>query len=581
MKVLPFIRSVAAPYWFYLTLASLNAIIFSSITVAVPFMVRCIVNAASEPCIDRMWQYGLIIIALECIVAASWRVADWAQLKYEPALRNTINQVVFKQLSLQPHRYFQNNFAGALSAKMSDIVIAIPAMIAFLINGLFFNVLTIAVTITTVASIHWLLAGALSLWALLFIAISSLTLKRLSFLTHRSAEAGSGVMARCVDAVTNMLSVRLFARYEEEKNIIAKAQATYLHATQKRRWYSLGINMAQSAGFTIYQAGCILLLIMLRAKNMVTPGDFALIIGVNLSLIDNLWHLSDKMKDFADQWGQTTQALDTFYEPLEVQDAPDAVPLQATNGEIVFHKVRFHYPGGEGLFQDKTLTIPGGQRVGLVGYSGGGKSTFVNLILRLYDLTGGEISIDNQNIAKVTQASLRNAIAFVPQEPSLFHRSVADNISYGNPKATEALIKAAAKKAAAHEFIMKLPEKYDTTVGERGTKLSGGQRQRIALARAILKEAPILILDEATSQLDTITEKEIQSSFTEWFEEHGDTNKQTTLVIAHRLSTLLHMDRILVFDKGHIVQDGTHAALLAQEGLYQSLWKVQTKEEPA
>jgi ATP-binding cassette subfamily B protein len=240
-----------------------------------------------------------------------------------------------------------------------------------------------------------------------------------------------------------------------------------------------------------------------------------------------------------------------------------------SQGHIEFSKVKFQYHGAYSLFQNKSVTIDAGQKVGLVGYSGSGKSTFVNLILRFYDVVEGQILIDGQDISKVTQESLRRAIAMIPQDPSLFHRSLMDNIRYGRLTASDEEVIAASQKAHADDFINVLPEAYEVLVGERGVKLSGGQRQRIAIARAVLKNAPILILDEATSQLDSVTESRIQDSLWELMQD------KTTLVIAHRLSTLLHMDRILVFDKGHIVEDGTHNELLNIRGLYKTLWDAQ------
>lgn len=254
---------------------------------------------------------------------------------------------------------------------------------------------------------------------------------------------------------------------------------------------------------------------------------------------------------------------------FEIQDKPDAVSLKCNSGQITFNNVKFHYDGTEPLFQNKSITIKTGQKVGLVGYSGGGKSTFVNLILRLYDVTDGAILIDDQDICNVTQDSLRAKIAMIPQDPSLFHRTLMENIRYGKIDASDDEVIEAAKKAHAHEFISKLPQGYESLVGERGVKLSGGQRQRIAIARAILKNAPILILDEATSQLDSVTESNIQESLWELMQD------KTTIVIAHRLSTLLHMDRILVFDQGKIIEDGTHQELLDKNGMYRILWNAQ------
>ena len=236
---------------------------------------------------------------------------------------------------------------------------------------------------------------------------------------------------------------------------------------------------------------------------------------------------------------------------------------------IVFDAVKFHYPETESLFNNKSVIIKAGEKVGLVGYSGSGKSTFVNLILRLYDVTGGNIFIDKQNIKDVNQNSLRQNIAIIPQDPYLFHRNLIENIRYGKITASDEEVIKAAKSAHADEFIRKLSKGYKSMVGERGIKLSGGQRQRIAIARAILKNAPILILDEATSQLDSLTENYIQETLWELMK------NKTTIVVAHRLSTLLRMDRILVFEKGKIIQDGNHNTLINTHGLYQTLWNTQ------
>lgn len=282
-----------------------------------------------------------------------------------------------------------------------------------------------------------------------------------------------------------------------------------------------------------------------------------------------LWMLGSDILHFSEITGNISQGLRIALAPKDILDKPNAKKLHVTQGRIVFDKVKFHYKNTEALFQNNSITIEPGQKVGLVGHSGGGKTTFTNLILRLYDVSDGRILIDGQDIRDVTQDSLHANIAMIPQDPSLFHRSLLENIQYGCVDASHKEIIAASKRAFAHDFITKLPEGYDALVGERGVKLSGGQRQRIAIARAVLKNAPILILDEATSQLDSITENQIQKSLWELMQ------GKTTIVIAHRLSTLLDMDRILVFDKGKIAEDGTHKELLKKNGLYKTLWDVQ------
>lgn len=310
-------------------------------------------------------------------------------------------------------------------------------------------------------------------------------------------------------------------------------------------------------------------LIHLYSKGLVSIGDFALILGLSMEVGHMMWYTMYQVDQFNQALGKARQSLNALMIPHDIKDKNKASELAVSRGYIEFSKVKFHYHGTYSLFQNKSVTIEAGQKVGLVGYSGSGKSTFVNLILRLYDVVEGQILIDGQDISEVTQESLRRAIAMIPQDPTLFHRSLMDNIRYGKLGTCDEEIISASQKAHAHEFISLLSGGYETLVGERGVKLSGGQRQRIAIARAILKNAPILILDEATSQLDSITEANIQESLWELMQ------RKTTLVIAHRLSTLLHMDRILVFDKGHIIEDGSHSELLMLGGLYKTLWDAQ------
>ena len=282
-----------------------------------------------------------------------------------------------------------------------------------------------------------------------------------------------------------------------------------------------------------------------------------------------LFSMAQEMLGFSQNFGAASQAIEILDYSIEIEDKPGSKDLQLTKGEIKFNKVKFNYKGVASIFHDKTIALAAKANIGLVGFSGGGKSTFVNLIMRLYDVSEGSIFIDDQDIRDVTLSSLRQSIATIPQDPSLFHRSVMDNIRYGRLNATDEEVIEAVKKARADDFIVKLSQGYDTFVGERGVKLSGGQRQRIAIARAILKDAPILILDEATSSLDSITEGKIQEALVEVMRD------KTTIVVVHRLSTLLNMDRILVFENGTIVEDGTHEELMKKDGLFKAMWNAQ------
>lgn len=286
----------------------------------------------------------------------------------------------------------------------------------------------------------------------------------------------------------------------------------------------------------------------------------------NVSLV--MLRIGDMAPEFFQALGIATQALSIMQDPQDLGDRPNTQELQISTGEIVFDNVDFHY-GEKKLFRNKHVRIRGKEKVGLVGFTGAGKSTFINLILRFFPLDSGKILIDEQEIAAVSLESLRRQIALIPQDPILFHRTLRENISYGNPEASEVEIIRIAKQAHCDEFIRNLPKGYEAKVGERGTKLSGGEKQRIAIARAMLADAPILILDEATSSLDSVTERYIQDSLEKLMQ------NRTTIVIAHRLSTLSRMDRILVFDQGKIVEEGTHEFLLSEDGLYARMWKMQ------
>jgi ATP-binding cassette subfamily B protein len=317
----------------------------------------------------------------------------------------------------------------------------------------------------------------------------------------------------------------------------------------------LGVN-----GFVIY----------LWLHHQITTGEVAQVFGTMWNIAAIMWAVGGSLPVFFQSFGTAKQAYSVMLDPQDMGDKPGAKELKVKTGEIIFENVSFSY-GEKKLFSNKYAHIRGGEKVGLVGFTGAGKSTFINLILRFFPLHSGKILIDGQDIADTTLESLRRQIALIPQDPTLFHRTLRENISYGKPEATEAEITQAAKLAHCDEFIRHISAGYEAKVGERGTKLSGGEKQRVAIARAILVDAPILILDEATSSLDSVTEKYIQDSLETLMQ------GRTTLVIAHRLSTLSRMDRILVFDQGKIVEEGTHTTLMSQNGLYARMWNMQIK----
>jgi ATP-binding cassette subfamily B protein len=424
-------------------------------------------------------------------------------------------------------------------------------------------------SLATMYFVHPLFFYGLLTWTICFMIISYFISRNIIGLAEDHATSESLLSGQLVDSISNTQNIRLFAQYTYESSYIMKALLATKQRFQAKQSFLIKFHSLQGISLTLMLAFMLYTLITLRMQGLVTIGDYALILGLSIEVGFTLWWVTEQIDYLNSAIGKCNQSLKVLLIPLEITDKEGAQPLIVMKGKITFENVKFHYKGSAPLFENLSITIPEGQKIGLVGYSGGGKTTFANLILRLFDITSGQILIDGQDIREVTQDSLRAQIGMIPQDPSLFHRTLMENIRYGRLDADDTTVIDAAKKAHAHEFITKLPQGYESLVGERGIKLSGGQRQRIALARAILKNAPILILDEATSQLDSVTENEIQDAL-----QHLIQGK-TTIVIAHRLSTLLHMDRILVFDRGNIVEDGTHQDLLAKKGLYKTLWDTQ------
>ena len=468
------------------------------------------------------------------------------------------------------HNFFQNNFSGSIANKVRDLANSTPQMLAKILYNFLNVILSLLIAFFTLYSIHKLFAFALIFWAGIFILMAFKASKLTNPFSIAAADQQTRIMGNLVDVLSNISNVRFFSRSRFESSKIKSLQDDYTKISKKRNIFLIKFYLIHACTFSAYFCFCIVALIWLYSQGLVTLGDFLLLFTINNWIIHLMWMTANELNGFLEDVGTINQALSVINEPLQIKDLPDSKTISVTRGEITFENVGFTYhKNSEPLFCNKSLTIKSGQKVGLVGHSGGGKTTFVNLILRFFDVDSGHILIDGQDISKVTQESLRSSIGMIPQDPSLFHRTLLENISYGSFNASESEVIEATKKAHAHEFIKKLTQGYDSLVGERGVKLSGGQRQRIAIARAFLKNAPILILDEATSQLDSITENLIQDSLENLM------SGKTTIVIAHRLSTLKNMDRILVFDSGKIVEDGSHQELLELNGTYKKLWDSQ------
>ena len=509
-------------------------------------------------------------LTLWLTVEISFRLSGIMGAKVFPIIEADMRISMFDYVLHHSHLYFSNQMAGAIANKISDMPQSMTRILQQLMH--LFLPVGLALMISTILffRISPFFALILVSWVTIHMGICLAYSRKCDEYSNIHAESRSVLSGKIVDSLTNTTNIRLFARNRFEHDYLSYFQRDELKKHWQSLWYiekmkfTLGIASFLGAGIALNWY-----MIYSWQQGHLSAGEVVFIFNTTWNITMMAWLAGLELPLLFKEIGVCRQALTIIQDPHDIIDVSDVKPLKVTRGEIVFDHVTFCYLNHQNLFEDKTITLQSGEKVGLVGFSGSGKTTFVNLILRYYDVQGGRILIDGQDISKVTQASLREQISMIPQDPSLFHRSLMENIRYGRLNATDEEVIAASKRAHCHEFILKMPEKYQSPVGERGVKLSGGQRQRIAIARAILKKAPILILDEATSALDSVTEKEIQEGLEVLMEGH------TTLVIAHRLSTLSGMDRILVFDAGKIVEEGTHEELIQAHGHYARMWNMQ------
>ena len=485
-----------------------------------------------------------------------------------PAVRSRVFLETFGYLSLHSHQYFQDNLAGDLANKVRNIGESIENIFEP-IRSIIYIVFMVLIAVIIAYTINFYFSLALIIWSIFFISISFILSKDVANYSKDFAQIRSILSGRYVDSLMNVFNINIFARQSFEKKYLEQTSYEVEKKDIALRWKLLKLWAIQGALCALILGMMILILVFLHSTNIVSAGDFVFIISITIAIIHQIFGVAELISRILEQVGICSQAISVVYAPHEIVNSENAVPLNIKKSEIIFKDVNFGYKENNVFFKNFNLVIPANQKVGLVGYSGSGKTTFVNLLIRLYDVQKGKIKIDQQNIQNVTTSSLRENISFIPQNPILFHRSFMENIRYGKLDATDQEVIEAAKKAHAHEFILNTYKGYESLLGENGVKISGGQRQRIAIARAILKNAPILILDEATSSLDSITEAFIQESLEVLM------RNKTVIIIAHRLSTLLATDRILVFDQGKIVEDGTHNKLLAQCNLYSTLWNSQ------
>ncbi|MDF2387967.1 ABC transporter ATP-binding protein [Nostoc ellipsosporum NOK] len=560
--------------WWYVAmviLEALHAICGIMLPYAIGEIMRGVTRSTgdSRSILEAVSQPLMLFAALSIGEVLFGRSSGLCHTILHPLHRQHVTRSLYAYLQYHSHRYLSSSFAGALAHRITETSMGVTQTLAMLINEFMPVVIVFGVSTVLLAHAHQGLAIFVGVWAVVFISISFWLATRCRPYARQAAAARSKTAGMIVDSVTNLSSVRLFARLGFERRYLNEQLAQELRDVRKSNWYSERVRWFQFISAAVLKIGTLYYSLSLWSRGQIGVADFVMATSLSLLIISEARNLSRRFLEFFEHIGNVANGVFTIIQPHELIDRDRAIAHSITKGRIEFRRVNFSYSAGKKVFENLSITIQPGQRVGLVGFSGSGKSSFVNLILRLFDPQSGQILIDGVDVRDMTQDALHAQISLIPQDPSLFHRTLLENIRYGRLDATDEEVIEAARKAYAHDFIAQMREGYDSLVGERGVKLSGGQRQRIAIARVILKDAPILILDEATSSLDSITEKAIQDTL------DLAMNGKTVIVVAHRLSTIAHLDRILVFDQGRIVEDGTHTKLLALGGAYYRLWRMQ------
>lgn len=540
-----------------------------------PLILRWVIDIFSQYDANRAMAWDalqgpiLASVLLIGLVEFNSRSMGFLMARAIPRVQADIRMTMFDHVQMHSPQYFNERFAGSLSNKINDMTAAVESILQQLYWPIISSIAMSIFGAVFLWFVNPMLTVILATWIVIHLSICLLFSSSCDKYEQRHGASRSLLLGKIVDSLTNNYAVNLFYRFRYEREALQPFQMEEERANVSSRRQIEKMRSITSFFFaTICFVGVNGYLIYLWLSYQISTGEFAQVFGTAWNIASVMWAVGGALPLFFQSFGIAKQAYTVMLDPQDLGDKEGAKDLKIRGGEIVFDNVTFHY-GQKKLFTDKHAHIHAGEKVGLVGFTGAGKSTFINLILRLYPLQNGRISIDGQDIAAVALESLRRQIALIPQDPILFHRTLRENISYGKPEATEAEIVHAARLAHCDEFIRNIPGGYEAKVGERGTKLSGGEKQRIAIARAILVNAPILILDEATSSLDTVTERYIQDCLDKLMQ------GRTTIVIAHRLSTLARMDRIIVFDKGEIVEEGTHEALMAKDGLYARMWNMQ------
>ncbi|ENL1285315.1 ABC transporter ATP-binding protein [Vibrio parahaemolyticus] len=517
--------------------------------------------------------YGVLLLVVMPLL-----VVIYSLLVHQTLLGNypmSIRWLAHRYLLNQSLNFYQDDFAGRVATKVMQTSLAVRETVMKSMDVFVYVTVYFTSMVVMLAAADWRLMIPMIVWLLVYIAIQIYFVPKLKDVASEQADARSTMTGRIVDSYTNIQTVKLFSHSQRETQYAEQGMKGFLNTVYRQMRLVTGFDVAVEISNYILVFSVAALSIYLWLDSAISVGAIAIAVSLALRVNGMSMWIMWEVGALFENMGTVVDGMKTLSKPIDIQDKPNAKDLVVSQGGIQFDNVSFHYGENKGVINHLNLDIKPGEKVGLVGRSGAGKSTLVNLLLRFHDVEEGSIKIDGQNIADVTQDSLRSKIGMVTQDTSLLHRSIRDNILYGNPTASEEELLKATKQAHAHEFIETLTDPfgnvgYDAQVGERGVKLSGGQRQRIAISRVLLKDAPLLVLDEATSALDSEVEAAIQESLNELMQ------GKTVIAIAHRLSTIAQMDRLIVLDKGNVVEQGTHQELIAHNGIYAQLWAHQT-----
>ncbi len=561
------------PWWSALAVvcvlaaAGLNGVLYPMIGQLTDTLARTEIHRVADIYMP-MW----ILIFLIFLKNIAYRFSGFVAAHMITTMSFFAERVAFAYLQCHSASYFSGRLSGKVQHKIQNIVRAIDHLVSIFLWSLLSLFVKAGTVLFIAFSIDRTMGYVITLFIIVSVTYSVIAARKIGALSRKTADIGSTVRGIFVDVIGNILAVKQHNAYREESRRVTHILNDYRLAHRRTWWYADAVIFFSNIIIISMMTAVMVLALQLWHAGAISIGAVVTLFSMQLMLYGDLEFLGMTINRFMESYGQFVEGVEDLFVPHGIVDAPDAQPFVVTQGAIAFHDVAFRYEEDEtqAVFTNFSLLIPAGQKIGLVGESGAGKSTFVKLLLRFVEPEQGTITVDGRNIAQMRQNDVRAAIAYVPQEPLLFHRTIRENILYGNPNATEEELRNAARQAHALDFIMAFPQGFETIVGERGVKLSGGQKQRLMIARAMLKDAPILVLDEATSALDSRAEKLIQEALARLM--HG----RTTVVIAHRLSTLRRMDRIVVFDHGRISEDGTHEQLRARGGVYDMLWRYQS-----